>query len=221
MRCNDPVRDRLLTATRLFQPLIAVLLLCGSCGQTVRSVEPPDPEVGPVTEKPRVQIDTALGSLTVELEAVAAPVTTANFLRYVREGFYSDGEFFRTVTQDNQPDDQVKIAVIQAGASPAMEDKAFDPIPLERTRDTGIRHTDGAISMARSGPDTATHSFFICVGDQPELDFGGRRNPDGQGFAAFGRVVEGMDLVREIHAMPADGQRLDPPFRIERAVRVH
>ena len=148
-------------------------------------------------------------------------MTTTNFLRYVLEGFYSDGEFFRTVTQANQPDDTIKIAVIQAGANPAMEDEGFDPIPLERTRDTGVRHLDGAISMARSGPDSATHSFFICVGDQPYLDFGGKRNPDGQGFAAFGRVVEGMELVREIHAMPANGQRLDPPFRIQRAVRVH
>jgi cyclophilin family peptidyl-prolyl cis-trans isomerase len=175
----------------------------------------------PITDNPRVQIDTALGSLTVELDAVGAPETTANFLRYVLEGFYSDGEFFRTVTEANQPDDKIRIAVIQAGANPAIEDRAFDPIALERTRDTAIRHLDGAISMARSGPDTATHSFFICVGDQPELDFGGRRNPDGQGFGAFGRVVEGMDLVREIHAMPSDGQRLDPPFRIQRAVRVH
>jgi peptidyl-prolyl cis-trans isomerase A (cyclophilin A) len=75
--------------------------------------------------------------------------------------------------------------------------------------------------MARLGPDTATQSFFICIGDQPELDFGGERNPDGQGFAAFGRVVAGMDLVRAIHASPADGQQLDPPVPIQRAVRVH
>jgi len=214
MQRNNPVRGRLLTAIRLLSPLMLALLLCGSCGQAVGAV-------GPVTDKPRVQIDTALGSLTVELDAVAAPVTTANFLRYVLEGFYSDGEFFRTVTSANQPEDKIKIAVIQAGANPAMEDAGFEPILLERTRDTGIQHIDGAISMARSGPDTATHSFFICVGDQPELDFGGKRNPDGQGFAAFGRVVEGMELVREIHAMPADGQRLDPPFRIQRAIRVH
>jgi len=175
----------------------------------------------PLTEKPRVQIDTALGSLTVELDAVQAPVTTRNFLRYVLEGFYSDGEFFRTVTTSNQASDEIKIAVIQAGADPAREGEAFAPILLERTSKTGLRHLDGAISMARSGPDSATHSFFICVGDQPELDFEGARNPDGQGFAAFGRVVEGMELVREIHAMPADGQRLDPPLRIQRAVRTH
>lgn len=176
----------------------------------------------PLTERPRVQIDTALGSVTIELDSVRAPVTTENFLRYVLEGFYSNGEFFRTVTATNQPNDPVKIAVIQAGADPDRGvDQFYESIPLERTSDTGLSHLDGTISMARLGPDTATHSFFICVGDQRELDFGGRRNPDGQGFAAFGRVIEGMELVREIHAMPADGQSLDPPFRIQRAIRVH
>jgi cyclophilin family peptidyl-prolyl cis-trans isomerase len=175
----------------------------------------------PLTDRPRVQIDTALGSITVELDAVHAPVTAVNFLRYVLEGYYSDGEFFRTVTATNQPNDAIKIAVIQAGASAEREDDSYDPIPLERTRETGLRHLDGTLSMARSGPDSATHSFFICIGDQPALDFGGKRNPDGQGFAAFGRVVEGMDLVREIHAMPADGQSLNPPLSIQRAVRVH
>ena len=174
----------------------------------------------PLTDRPRVQIDTALGSITVELDALNAPVTTENFVRYVLEGFYSDGEFYRAVTEDNQPNDTVKIAVIQAGANPAREGEAYDPIALERTSESGLLHLDSAISMARSGPDSATHSFFICVGDQPELDFGGRRNPDGQGFAAFGRVVEGMELVREIHAMSANGQSLDPPLSIQRAVRV-
>ncbi|MCW8985787.1 MAG: peptidylprolyl isomerase, partial [Thermoanaerobaculales bacterium] len=175
----------------------------------------------PLTDRPRVQIDTALGSITVELDAVRAPVTTANFLRYVLEGFYSDGTFYRTVTETNQPQDTIKIAVIQGMANLARLEEVYDPIPLETTRETGLHHLDGTISMARLGPNTATQSFFICVGDQPELDFGGRRNPDGQGFAAFGRVVEGMDLVREIHAMPADGQSLDPPLSIQRAVRVH
>jgi cyclophilin family peptidyl-prolyl cis-trans isomerase len=175
----------------------------------------------PLTDAPQVQLDTALGSITVELDAVRAPATTKNFLHYVLEGFYSDGEFFRTVTAENQPDDEVKIAVIQARANPSRgEGEFYEAIPLERTSETGLRHLDGTTSMARSDPDTATHSFFICVGDQPELDFGGRRNPDGQGFAAFGRVVEGMELVREIHAMPAEGQSLDPPLRIQRAVRV-
>jgi peptidyl-prolyl cis-trans isomerase A (cyclophilin A) len=180
--------------------------------ETVRELPPTGP--------PRVRIDTAAGSITVELDAEHAPLTTENFLRYVSDGFYSDGEFFRTVTAANQPNDTVRIAVIQGGADPATEVEAFDPVPLERTRDTGLRHLDGVVSMARSKPDSATHSFFICIGDQPELDFGGQRNPDGQGFGAFGRVVEGMDVVREIHAMPADGQSLDPPVRFREAVRV-
>jgi len=174
----------------------------------------------PIVDHPRVRIDTPVGSLTVELDAVHAPITTRNFLRYSLLGFYSDGEFFRTVTADNQPDAAVRIAVVQGGADPAKEEQAFAPIPLERTRDTGLRHLDGTISMARLGPDTATHSFFICIGDQPDLDFGGRRNPDGQGFAAFGRVIEGMDVARSIHAAHADGQRLDPPVSIQRVIRI-
>ena len=175
----------------------------------------------PLTDRPRVQIDTALGSITVELDAVRAPATTENFLRYVLDGFYSGGKFYRTVTEINQPEEAIKIAVIQGMANLVRLKDVYGPIPLETTRETGLRHLDGTISMARLGPDTATQSFFICVGDQPELDFGGKRNPDGQGFAAFGRVVDGMDLVREIHAMPADGQSIDPPLSIQRAVRVH
>jgi len=175
----------------------------------------------PMTDKPRVRFETAIGNIEVELDAQATPVTTKNFLRYVREGFYSDGQFFRTVRADNQPDDTVEIAVIQAQADPNREAEAFEPIDIERTSDTGLKHLDGTISMARAEPDTATHHFFICIGDQPELDFSGKRNPDGQGFAAFGRVVRGMDIVRKIHESPADGQNLTPPIRIQRAVRRH
>jgi len=175
----------------------------------------------PLTEKPRVLIQTALGDIMVELDAERAPETTKNFLRYVLEGFYSDGIFFRTVTATNQPDDGVKIAVVQAQGDPSRESEAFAPIAIERTRDTGLKHLDGTISMARAEPDSATHHFFICVGDQPELDFGGQRNPDGQGFAAFGQVIRGMDVVRQIHAAPAEGQKLTPPVRIQRAVRRH
>jgi cyclophilin family peptidyl-prolyl cis-trans isomerase len=175
----------------------------------------------PLTDKPRVLIQTSIGDIEVELDAKHAPITTRNFLRYVLEGFYSDGVFFRTVTAANQPDNPVKIAVIQARADPTREQEALAPIAIERTRDTGLAHLDGTISMARKGPDTATHHFFICVGDQPELDFGGRRNADGQGFAAFGRVVKGMEVVRKIHESSAEGQTLAPAIRIQRAVRVH
>lgn len=162
---------------------------------------------------PRVIIETELGNLEVEVDSIRAPVTAANFLRYVDLGFYRFGRFHRTVGPGNQPDNPVRIAVVQAGLD-SLRVKDFPPIPLERTSSTGLRHKDGTISMARLGPATATSDFFICIGDQPSLDFGGKRNPDGQGFAAFGRVMLGMDIVRKIHTAPAKGQRLEPPVRI-------
>jgi len=168
----------------------------------------------------RLLVETELGAFTLELDDARAPVTTRNFLRYVDAGHYDGGSFFRTVRADNQGAARVPIAVIQAGVLAEREPDDFPPIGLERTRDTGLRHVDGALSMARDGPDSATSSFFLCVGDQPELDFGGRRNPDGQGFAAFGRVASGMDVVRRIHAAPADGERLAPSVRIQRVRRV-
>ena len=162
---------------------------------------------------PRVIIQTDQGDIEIEVDSVRAPVTAKNFLRYVDLGFYRVGRFHRTVTADNQPGNKVKIAVIQAGLD-TLRVKDFPPIPLERTKVTGLSHRDGTVSMARDGPDTATSDFFICVGDQKELDFGGKRNPDGQGFAAFGRVVLGMDVVTRIHQSPAQGQRLEPPVAI-------
>jgi cyclophilin family peptidyl-prolyl cis-trans isomerase len=173
-----------------------------------------------VPEKPRVLIQTEIGEIEIELYATNALVTVTNFLRYVHEGFYSDGVFHRTVTMDNQPTNAVKIEVIQASANPARTNDSFPAIRLERTRDTGIKHTDGTISMARFTPDSARDNFFICIGDQPELDFGGKRNPDGQGFAAFGKVVKGMDVVRKIQSSPSDGQKLAPAIRIQRAIRL-
>lgn len=164
--------------------------------------------------KPYVAIRTSLGDIVVELEPVRAPKTVANFLHYVDAGHYRWGRFHRTVTMDNQPQNKVKIEVVQAGVHPSKEAADLPPIPLERTSVTGLRHRDGTISMARNGPDTATSDFFICIGDQPELDFGGKRNPDGQGFAAFGRVVRGMEIVRSIQRQAASEQTLKPPVPI-------
>jgi peptidyl-prolyl cis-trans isomerase A (cyclophilin A) len=167
----------------------------------------------------RVVLETDLGEIELAVDAARAPVTAANFLRYVDAGRYDGGRFHRTVRQDNQPGQTVRIEVVQAGVAPRFEGKDFPPIALERTRATGLRHLDGTVSMARAEPDTATGDFFVCIGDQPALDFGGRRNPDGQGFAAFGRVVRGMDVVRRIQLAPARGQTLDPPIVIRRARR--
>jgi peptidyl-prolyl cis-trans isomerase A (cyclophilin A) len=164
----------------------------------------------------RVLIQTELGNIEVELDAQRAPGTVANFLQYVDGGHYTGGRFHRTVKRnpDNQPGNTVKIEVIQAGINPDQAKREFPPIALERTNTSGLKHLDGTLSMARSGPDTATSDFFICLGAQPELDFGGQRNPDGQGFAAFGRVSKGMDVVKRIQQAPAEKQTLLPPIKI-------
>jgi len=163
----------------------------------------------------RVLVETELGAIEITVDSAAAPGTAANFLRYVDAGHYDGGTFHRTVKMDNQPDNLVKIEVVQAGVNPVRTNEGFGPIPLERTSKTGLRHVDGTVSMARSQADTATSGWFVCINDQPSLDFGGRRNPDGQGFAAFGRVVRGMDVVRRIQMAPnAQAQLLTPPIRI-------
>lgn len=169
---------------------------------------------------PRVALRTGAGTITLEIDSVHAPVTAANFLRYVDGGFYHGGRFHRTVKPDNQPQSAVKIEVIQAGMDSARQSQRFPAIALERTNMTGLLHKDGTVSMARGGPDSATDGIFICIGDQPELDFGGKRNADGQGFAAFGRVISGMDVVRAIQQSPAQEQRLTPVISILDATRV-
>lgn len=189
-----------------------------------------------------VRIETDFGVIRVALATTEAPITATNFLAYVEDGLYDSGMFHRTVRLDNQsnenlkrakigvgikkdadhdqlPNDAIAIEVIQGGINPDRSDDLGDPIPLERTSETGLSHKDGTISMARLTPDSAVSEFFICINDQPALDFGGMRNPDGQGFAAFGHVIEGMDVVRQIHVQPANGQALDPVVAIRRIVR--
>ncbi len=167
---------------------------------------------------PQVKIITELGDITLEIYQKAAPITAKNFLKYVELGLFDNNRFFRTVTMDNQPKDKIKIEVVQAIGVPS--EKHFPAIVHETTKQTGILHKDGAISMARAKPGTASSSFFICVGDQPQLDFGGMRNPDGQGFAAFGKVIQGMAVVRKILKSPCKGQQLTPAIKIRRVLIV-
>jgi peptidyl-prolyl cis-trans isomerase A (cyclophilin A) len=167
-----------------------------------------------------VVITTRFGDIEVALNPTKAPNTTANFLKYMEAGHYDGGQFHRTVTPDNQPNDAVQIEVIQASINSEFAEKGFGALDLERTSVTGLEHLDGTISMARSTPNSATSSFFFCIGDQPELDFEGKRNPDGQGFAAFGQVIKGMDVVKKIQlSSQGDNQRLIPPVRITKVAR--
>jgi len=168
----------------------------------------------------RILIETERGEIEVELEAAKAPVTTENFLRYVDAGHFDGGRFHRAVRLDNQIRSDVLIEVIQGSVNPEFNRQGFGTIGLERTRDTGLKHVDGAISMARVGPNSATSSFFICVNEQPSLDFEGDRNADGQGFAAFGQVVRGMEVVRSIQESPTESENLAPPIAITRVSRI-
>lgn len=172
----------------------------------------------PAKDNPLIIIRTDMGDITVEVFSEKAPLTAANFLRYVDEGLFEESAFYRVVRMDNQPTNDIKIEVIQGGIT-NRDIRRFPPIPHETTNQTGVLHKDGTISMARGAPGTASSEFFICIGDQPELDYGGQRNPDGQGFAAFGKVTEGMDIVRKIQQLPAENQHLSGPVSIHNIVR--
>lgn len=166
-----------------------------------------------------IVIETTAGTIKADLDSARAPVTVTNFLRYVDAHRYDGGRFHRTVTMENQPDNDVKIEVIQGGTAQNKDAPRWAPVELERTSVTHITHEDGVLSMARGGANTATSDFFITIGAQHSLDFGGKRNADGQGFAAFGKITQGADVVRAIQRSPAQGQTLAPAVSIIRIVR--
>jgi peptidyl-prolyl cis-trans isomerase A (cyclophilin A) len=165
-------------------------------------------------DNPVVLLVTELGNIEIEVFLDKAPVTAGNFLEYVKQNLFRHGCFYRVVTMQNQPDKNIKIEVIQGGLGFADSLPRLGPIVHETTLQTGIRHLDGTISMARDKPGSASSEFFICINDQPELDFRGKRNPDGQGFAAFGKVISGMEVVRKIQQLPDTGQMLDTVVNI-------
>jgi peptidyl-prolyl cis-trans isomerase A (cyclophilin A) len=179
----------------------------------------------PPTPPTLIVFTTALGEIVIEVNVAKAPLTSANFLRYVDEGWYNEGRFHRTVRPETETNTTNPIQVIQAGRRqvPRAEAPTFPALVLERTKDTGLTHVDGAVSMARVAgrPDSASSDFFIAIGPQPSLDFGGARNTDGEGFAVFGRVVSGMDVVKKIQAAPVrpGTQTLEPTITITQARR--
>lgn len=144
------------------------------------------------------------GNIEFELYEDKAPVTVENFLKYVDAGHYNNVTFYRVVRDDNQTQNNIKIDVVQGGLGMDEGAKYFPPISHETTKYTGVRHVAGAISMSRFEPGTAASEFFITVTAQPELDYGGKRYPDGQGFAAFGKIINGLDVVQHIQMLPTD-----------------
>ena len=170
----------------------------------------------PHYKNPHVTIETRQGDIEIELYPDRAPQSVAAFLTYIKRGYYKNSSFYRVLNDDNQPSNAPKASLIQGGtyrSQPRLND-TLPGIPHESTQQTKILHTDGTVSLARTEPGTATTEFFICIGDQPGFDYGGENNPDGQGYAAFGKVVKGMDVVKRIYNLPELDQYFDPPVDI-------
>ncbi|HEX6909188.1 MAG TPA: peptidylprolyl isomerase [Longimicrobium sp.] len=161
------------------------------------------------SSNPQVELVTRFGTIRVEVDSARAPRTAANFLRYVDEGRFRGASFYR-VRREEAKLMQPTTAIVQGGLYLVDDTTRLLPaIPLESTAQTGLRHVAGTVSMARFDENSARAEFFIVVGDQPHLDWRDAQRP---GYAAFGRVVEGMELVRGIRDLPVDGERLRRPI---------
>jgi peptidyl-prolyl cis-trans isomerase A (cyclophilin A) len=173
-------------------------------------------------KEPTVKIETNFGDIIVELYPEKAPKTVAAFLSYVDSGYYKNGSFYRVLKEEDQPSNAFKSNLIQGGIWQTQYKKqsALPGIAHETTKQTGVLHKDGAISLARTAPGSANTEFFIVIGDQPAYDYGGAANPDGQGFAAFGKVIEGMDVVKQIHQQPDNQTSFTPALAITDVVRL-
>ena len=195
-------------------------LMTGLIGLALLSAAVPalaqDPAVAPV----RVALETAQGTIVIETDP-RAPITSTNFVRYADERRFDGVAFYRGMTV------APGYALVQGGPSGAS-DRVLPPIAHEPTSQTGLSHVNGAVSMAQSAPGTATGDFFIIIGDLTSLD-AGKASPEDPGFAVFGRVVEGMDVVQAILEAPKSptegegvmrGQMLAPRIPIVTARRV-
>lgn len=192
--------------------LVAALCAAPALAQTPAAAPP-------AAETARVKVETSEGSIVLELEKARAPITTANFLRYVDEKRLDGTVFYRTVRVTPT------FGFVQFGVQNAPK-RVLPPIKHEPTTQTGVRHVDGAISIARLAPGTAQGDFTISVGAQPSLDADPSREGDNLGYAAFGRVVEGMEVVHRILNAPVSegghfkGEMIADPVRILSARRI-
>src|SRR5450432_1588230 len=173
-------------------------------------------------KEPTIKIETTFGDIIVELYPEKAPKTVAAFLSYIDSGYFKNGSFYRVLKEEDEPSNAFKSNLIQGGIWQTQYKKqsSLPGIPHETTKQTGVLHKNGAISLARTAPGSANTEFFIVIGDQPAYDYGGSANPDGQGFAAFGTVIEGMDVVKQIHEQPDNQTSFTPPLAISNIVRL-
>ena len=163
------------------------------------------------SELPLITISTNYGDIEAELYPTKAPKTVAAFLSYIEKSFYKNTTFYRVLKDDDMPTDY-NSGLIQGGVWPNL--KSVAGIEHESTKFTGLSHIDGTLSMARTGVGTATTEFFICIGDQTSLDAGRSGTKDSLGFAAFGKVVHGMDIVRSIQSTESTGDKFIKKIKI-------
>lgn len=209
--------------------ILPFAFLLAACSETA------SPEIIEPDVRPNVVLETTLGDIEIEIYADTAPISGGDFLMYVDEGLFDGEGFYRVVRPDNDPL-EMGMSLIQGGiidVGTSDDDYgAFTkpPIAHERTTDTGLSNVRGTVSIARLEPGTGSAGFFfINIGDNTFLDYGGTRNPDGEGYASFGTVVSGMDVVEAIQAGEANGESPSPvtenqyltePVIITRAYRV-
>jgi peptidyl-prolyl cis-trans isomerase A (cyclophilin A) len=172
----------------------------------------------PSQDAPRVVIDTNYGDIEVELYPEKAPVTVAAFLSYVDAGLYTNSAFYRVVLAEGMST-EANVGLIQGGTWQTNDKAALPGIAHETTQKTGLSHTNGTISLARTDTGTANTEFFICIGDQSQFDYGNSNPADGQGFAAFGRVINGMKVVRTIQLQKKQGESFTQKITIRRIRR--
>ena len=174
--------------------------------------------------QPTVKIETNYGDIIVELYSEKAPKTVSAFLSYIDSGYYKSSSFYRVLKAEDQPSSAFKSDLIQGGIWQTKNklQLSLPGIPLETTKQTGLHHQDGITSLARIGPNSGNTEFFILIGDDAAkaYDYGGDANSDGQGFAAFGKVIEGMDVVKDIHKQPDNETNFAPPIVIKNIVRL-
>jgi peptidyl-prolyl cis-trans isomerase A (cyclophilin A) len=196
----DCLRSEFTEGMPMRQILLHVMLVASAAMITAANSASPADGV-------HVSLETTAGTIELEVFPKVAPHSACDFLAYVDSGLYQGAAFYRVVRPDNDHGNP-KIEVIQGGL--LDESKGRPPVAHETTKVTGLKHTEGTLSLARGPVGTGSAAaFFIVIGDQPALDYGGTRNPDGQGFAAFGRVVKGMEIVHRIQQMSANGKADD------------
>jgi peptidyl-prolyl cis-trans isomerase A (cyclophilin A) len=208
----------------MFKHILAAALLAAFAAPTFAQTAVPAQAAAAQEDLVPVAIDTSLGRIVIALDRAHAPVTTANFLHYVDTHRFDGETFYRAMHVGGAKGDG---GLIQGGVRSDAR-KLYAPVAHEPTSESGLKNVAGAISMANAGPGTARADFFILLSDMPSLDAGGPGG-DPNGFAAFGRVTEGMDVVKKISEAPVSptkgegamkGQMLDPPVKIIKVARV-